>query len=222
METAPDLSQRILRVAKQLFFARGFANTSLRTIASEAGTSESGILRIYRSKAGLLRAVYAFCWAELNARVDEVMAVAKAHDPDPRNLLLELARAVLESYQADPQKMQFMLSHFGFRDTTGLGPLDEVDPNIDAQVRQEYHRYLRRIHDLCDAIVRDHPHLKSGGVTADALGHFAVSVIYGIQTGWYMADQEQVGEEKRVTIEDVLAAARFFLYQPGATAHASH
>jgi len=212
VENSLDLSQRVLRAAKQLFFTRGFVNTSLRAIASEAGTSESGILRIYRSKAGLLRAVYASCWTELNARIDEAMTSAKRRDPDPRHLLLELTRTVLESYQADPPKMQFMLSHFGFRDTTGLARLDEVDPSIDSQVREEYHRYLRRIHDLCGAIAANHPRLTDGSVSVPTLGHFAISIIYGIQTGWYMADQEQAAGQTAVTIEDVLAAVRFFLY----------
>lgn len=212
VENPPDLSQRILRAAKQLFFARGFANTSLRAIASEAGTSESGILRIYRSKAGLLRAVYASCWTELNARIDKAMTSAAQRDPDPRNLLLELIRTVLEGYEADPPKMQFMLSHFGFRDTTGLAPLVDVDPNIDGQVREEYHRYLDRVHDLCAAIVRDHPRLSDGSVSLAALGHFAISIIYGIQTSWYMADQEELAAETVATREEVLTAVRFFLY----------
>lgn len=212
MENSPDLSQRVLRAAKQLFFTRGFANTSLRAIASEAGTSESGILRIYRSKAGLLRAVYASCWAELNVRIDEAMASATRRDSDPRHLLLELTRTVLESYQADPPKMQFMLSHFGFRDTTGLARLDDVDPSVDSQVREEYHRYLRRIQDLCNAIAASHPRLIDGGVSVATLGHFAISIIYGIQTGWYMAEQEQAAEQTVATIDDVLAAVRFFLY----------
>ena len=50
-----------MRAAKQLFFAKGFAGTPLRAIANEAGTSESGVLRLYHSKNGLLRAVYASC-----------------------------------------------------------------------------------------------------------------------------------------------------------------
>ena len=66
VDAGSDVSQRVMRAAKQLFFAKGFAGTPLRAIATEAGTSESGVLRLYHSKNGLLRAVYASCWAEIN------------------------------------------------------------------------------------------------------------------------------------------------------------
>ena len=85
MDDGSDLSQRILRAARQLFFARGYVDTSLRAIATEAGTSESGILRTYRSKGGLLRAVYASLWAEVNVRIDEAMSQAAPHDPSAEN-----------------------------------------------------------------------------------------------------------------------------------------
>ncbi len=86
-EAGSDVSQRVMRAAKQLFFARGFANTPLRAIAKEAGTSESGVLRIYHSKTGLLRAVYAECWAELNVLIEKALVAATKRDSDPRNLL---------------------------------------------------------------------------------------------------------------------------------------
>lgn len=211
-ETGSDVSLRIMRAAKQLFFARGFADTPLRGIATEAGTSESGVLRIYGSKNGVLRAVYASCWAEINDHVEQALAAAAQKDPDPRNLLLELMRAVFQKYQADPAMMTFMLSAFGFRDTTGLSVDTGVDPSIDQQVRDEYHRYLNRIHGLCAAVVAARPDLTRAGVTPAAVGHVFTSVIYGTQAGWYMAQQEQGEPVPNVTVEETLAAARFFLY----------
>lgn len=212
MDDGSDLSQRILRAARQLFFAHGYVGTSLRAIAAEAGTSESGIFRIYRSKGGLLRAVYASLWAEVNARIDEAMSQAARRDPSPENLLLELTRVTLEYYQAEPEKMEFILSHFGSYETAGLGPPKDVDPKIDVQLRHEYHRYLSRINDLCDALAKERPQLGAAGLSSSTLGHFAISVIHGIQTSWFMADQEWEAAETKVTIEEALEAMRFFLY----------
>jgi AcrR family transcriptional regulator len=216
-EGGSDLSQRIMRAAKELFFARGFADTSLRSIATAAGTSESGVLRLFQSKTGLLRAVYASCWAETNDHVDRALAAALADDPDPRNLLVQLVRSVLERYQADPAMMTFMLSHFGFRDTSGLGDDRAIDPVIDQHVRDEYHRYLYRIHDLCADVARVRPELGRAGVTPLALGHVLTSITYGIQAGWYMAEQEHGATVPDVTMEEALAAVRFYLYPEKST-----
>lgn len=212
MDNGSDLSQRILRAAQRLFFARGYANTQLRAIATEAGTSESGILRVFHSKRGLLCAVYGSCWADINDHVDEAMAAAVERDADPRNLLVELTRTVLEFYEADPLRMTFLCGHFGFRETTGLGQPDGVDSDIDAQVRTEYHRYLRRIRELCAEVVDLHSRFAQSGVGANVLGEFVTSIIYGIQTSWYMADEEPGMAEPTVTIEEVLATMRMFLY----------
>jgi AcrR family transcriptional regulator len=212
VETGSDVSQRILGAARQLFFAKGFAKTPLRAIANEAGTSESGVLRIYQSKNGVLRAVYASCWAEINAHVDQAMVVAAEQDPDPRYLLIQLMRAILEGYQSDPVMNIFLLSHFGFRETTGLSPEEGVDPAIDSAVREEYHRYLKRIHDLCNEVARSRPLLAEAGVTSVALGHIFTSIIYGIQVGWYMAEEDRETTPPSVTIEEALAAVRFVLY----------
>jgi AcrR family transcriptional regulator len=201
-----------MRVAKQLFFAKGYVGTPLRTIANKAGTSESGVLRIFESKSGLLRAVYASCWAEINARIDQALAAAEADDPDPRNLLLRLMQTVFETYDADPPMMNFMLSYFGFNETTGLSQDEGVDPAIDSQVRQEYHRYLGRIHGLCDEAAKSRPTFARTGVTSAALGHIFTSMIYGIQAGWYMAAQEPDTPTPQVTAKEALKAAELFMY----------
>jgi len=211
VEDGSDLSQRILSAARELFFERGFERTQLRAIAAKAGTSESGILRVYHSKDGLLRAVYAWCWAEINDLVDEAMARVRQDDADPRDLLLELARTVLGFYHAYPAWTSFMLGHFGQRATSGLGDAEGVDARIDTAVKNEYHRYLQRIFDLCSAIADTHPCLERGGVTRAALAEVVTSILYGVQTSWHMADQDR-GALHRVTLDEALSALRFFLY----------
>lgn len=212
VDTGSDLSQRVMRAAKDLFFVRGYVSTPLRAIANEAGTSESGVLRMYHSKPGLLRAVYAEYWAEMNAAVEDAIAAAAARDPDPRNLLVELMRTVLQIYAADPSKSNFIISHFGYHETTGLSVAEGIDPVVDSQVRREYHRYLDRIHSLCEDALRNRPDLLWGGATPAAIGHFFISIVHGIQLGWYMASQEPGTSAPEVSMEEALAGIRSFMY----------
>jgi AcrR family transcriptional regulator len=207
-----------MRSARELLFTRGFANTALRAIASDAGTSESGVLRVYGSKSGLLRAVYGSCWAEINARIDRAMQTAIKEDPDPRNLLLQLMRAVWQGFQEDPRMTTFMVSHFGFRETAGLGPTDGVESAIDEGLKEEYHRYLNRIHKLCDEVANSRPAFTQAGITPAALGHIFISIVHGIQTSWYMAWQDQDTVRPQATMDEALAVVRFFLY-PEASAN---
>ncbi len=128
-------------------------------------------------------------------------------------------RTVLEHYQEDPPLMNFMLSDFGFRETAGLSSGENIDPLIDARVRDEYHRYLARIHDLCEAAVKNRPWLAEAGVTPAALGHIYTSIVFGIQAGWYMESQEPLTPAPHVTIEETLTAVRFFMYPENPVAH---
>ena len=105
-----------------------------------------------------------------------------------------------------------MLSHFGFRDTTGLSAEEGIDPDVDAAVKQEYHIYLSRIRGLCHEVARGWPALERAGVTSGALAEIITSVIYGVQTSWYMADEEQDTAQPRVTIDEALAVMKFFLF----------
>lgn len=213
MGAALDVSQRILQAAMRLFFARGFAGTQLRTIASEAGTSESGVLRIYRSKGHLLRVVYAFSWAEINACVDEAIATARIHDDDPRNLLVEIMRTVLELNRSQKPMMQFLLTNFGSPETSGLNDRTVMEADRDSKLKAEYHRYLDRIHDLCDSVARSQPGFGTAEVSGLALFHFVVSVVHGIQVSWYMAEQDRRTNERMITIDEAIAAMKYFLYQ---------
>ena len=63
--------------------------------------------------------------------------------------------------------------------------------------------------------MNEHPRLGAAGISSSTLGHFAISVIHGIQTSWFMADQEWEAAETKVTIDEVLGAMRFFLYADG-------
>src|SRR5947208_4214212 len=87
MASDPDTThtsrQRLLEAGKSLFAKFGFEQTSTATIAREAGTSESQLVRYYRSKAGLLEAIFNEHWAELTRKIQQVVVAA----PDAREAL---------------------------------------------------------------------------------------------------------------------------------------
>jgi AcrR family transcriptional regulator len=216
LETAHDPSQRILQAARRLFFARGFAKTQLRAIATEAGTSESGVLRFFESKTFLLRAVCESCWAEVNAMLDERLKQAAERDPDPRSLLVELMRAVLTFARTNEPMMTFLQTHFASPEAIGFIPADNGSNGLPSAGR-EFHRYLERIKGLCTDAIEVNPGFVSAGVTVMALTHVAQSAIYGIQASWYISDQEQAPESDKLSIEEGVAVLRCLLYQNAAS-----
>lgn len=213
MEAGLDVSQRILSSARELLFARGFPGTSLRAIAGAAGTSESGILRIYGSKKGLLRAVYASCWREINLRVEKALAAAAKEDPDPRHLLVELMKAVFRGYYEEPAMTKFVLSHFCYSETCGLSPLEDVNPAICQRASEEYHRYLSRIQGLCDEVTQRQPAFGQAGVASAALAFAFISLVHGIQTGWHVKDLEGRSVLPDISVDEAVAAAKLLLYR---------
>jgi AcrR family transcriptional regulator len=216
LETTHDPSQRILQAARRLFFARGFAKTQLRAIATEAGTSESGVLRFFESKIFLLRAVCESCWAEVNAMLDATLAEAAKRDADSRSLLVELMRAVLTFARTNAPMMTFLQTHFASPEAIGYMPAEDGSTGLPSAGR-EFHRYLGRIRGLCAGVVEANPGFASGGVTVMALTHVVQSAIYGIQASWYITDQEQAPESDKLSIEEGVAVLRCLLYQDAAS-----
>ena len=217
METTLETSQRVLVAARRLFFARGFAKTQLRAIASEAGTSETGVLRFYPSKTVLLRAVCESCWAEVNAMLDARLASAAERDADPRSLLCELMRAVLGLAQTDAPMMTFLQTHFASPEAIGFLPSESGGDAGLPSAGHEFHRYLSRIQELCGATLAANPAFARAGVTVTALTHVVQSAIYGIQASWYISDQERAPESDRLSIEEGVAVLRCLLYQNAAS-----
>src|SRR5436305_6865250 len=89
--------RRLLEAGKALFAKYGFEQTSTANIAREAGTSESQLVRYYRSKAGLLGAIFNESWATLNHDIQSVV-VAAADAPEALAGVLE---CVTEAFVKD-------------------------------------------------------------------------------------------------------------------------
>jgi AcrR family transcriptional regulator len=214
MQQISEVPQRIMQAASTLFFANGYAKTQLRVIASKAGTGESGVMRIFESKMFLLRAVCDSCWAEINEEVEKELAIASQRDSDPRNLLLELMRTVLNLAQKNKPMMTFLYTHFASPEAIGyVNQNAGFDaPNLSS-IGKEFQRYYDRIGNLCDAVVKKNPGLAAAGVTPQAMQVFVQAGIYGMQASWYIVEQGQIPDSVRISIEEMVACLRCFLYQ---------
>lgn len=72
--------ERILECAKKEFLEKGYADTSLRTIASQAGTSTNSIYVRFKDKEGLFSAIVEPVSREFVSRFLEVQETFRAFD----------------------------------------------------------------------------------------------------------------------------------------------
>jgi AcrR family transcriptional regulator len=97
--------QRLLEAGKALFARFGFEQTSTANIAREAGTSESQLVRYYRTKAGLLEAIFNESWATLNQDIQSVVVAAA----DAREALAGVLECVTGAFGKDPELAYLLL-----------------------------------------------------------------------------------------------------------------
>src|SRR5271167_5046999 len=95
----PPLSShdRILTAAKRLFALNGFENTSTVSIAREAGTSESQLMKHFGNKQGLLVAIFDRGWGSISERIQA------AHRASPADRLLHVLEAIAIALENDPE-----------------------------------------------------------------------------------------------------------------------
>jgi AcrR family transcriptional regulator len=97
--------QRLVSAARTLFAQHGFEQTPTAAIAREAGTSESQLIRYFKSKAGLLEAVFNECWAPMTEEIQQrVMRAANA-----REALTSVLAAVIEVFSKDHDSAYLLL-----------------------------------------------------------------------------------------------------------------
>jgi len=95
----------LLEAGKALFAKYGFEQTSTAKIAREAGTSESQLVRYYRSKAGLLEAIFNESWGTLNHDIQSVVVAAA----DAREALAGVLECVTDAFGKDADLAYLLL-----------------------------------------------------------------------------------------------------------------
>lgn len=91
--------------ARSLFAQHGYEQASTAAIAKEAGTSESQLIRYFKSKAGLLDAVFNDCWEPLNREIQKrVMAATNV-----REAMTSVLECVIEIFSKDHEAAYLLL-----------------------------------------------------------------------------------------------------------------
>lgn len=179
-----SLRNRILQSAMKEFFTHGYIRTTTRKIAQNAGTSESGIFRIFsEGKYELLMAVYNYCWGEVNDEIDKVLSQCKFRDP--RQKLLKLIHVVWRLYRTKPRLIAFIIINTGNTDTL------LIERKSHAEITIENSCYAERIEAICKEIVSA---AKSPmALTSRALTEAVLGIMEGILLGWYLHDKTPKG-----------------------------
>jgi len=90
---------RLLMAGKNLFSRFGYEQTSTATIAREAGTSESQLVRYFSGKSGLLDAIFNESWNGLNEVINHTIA-ASEHG---REAILGVFALMIGAFAQDPE-----------------------------------------------------------------------------------------------------------------------
>ena len=100
----PTTRERILNIAKTLFAAGGYENTSTNSIARAAKSSESQIIKHFGGKEGLLEAIFEQGW---NGIAEALTALEYLSSPAAK--LQSLVGLILARLQDDPELKELFL-----------------------------------------------------------------------------------------------------------------
>ena len=127
---------RLIAAAQKLFSQNGYEQTSTASIAKEAGTSESQLVRYFGSKSGLLEALFEVAWSGLQQQVLTATATA----PTARAALLEILGIMIDNFSRDEDLAYLML----FEGRRIRGPEHEVFIS----------KGFRQFHQLLEQVIR--------------------------------------------------------------------
>jgi AcrR family transcriptional regulator len=97
--------ERLLGTARRLMAEVGYERITTATIAREAGTSESQLVRYFGSKIGLLEAIFNESWAPLNPQITRLVAAATT----AREAMTTIVAAMIGAFERDPDLARLLL-----------------------------------------------------------------------------------------------------------------
>lgn len=198
-----SLHERILVAAERLFDTKGYSNANLEEIAREAGTSASGIVRVFTNKHGVLAALYNRAWAAVNRRIE--VALSSCPD-DPREKLMNIARSVWQAYESSRRSVYPIILNTGIADMLILSSPTQRSDDL------ENLKYISLVRALCLECVE-------GGWVDESYSPRALSegvfgIIEGMLVGWYQEDWAASSDTvaDRVSIEEGMTLMKMMLY----------
>ena len=106
---SPDCRATIRTIAQTLFAERGFAGTTIREIAEQAGVKSSLLYHYYSNKEALYLSLLEAAVSELGAQVERIAA----NTDTPETKIRQLVQAFFDHFQAKPEHFQLMQRAMG-------------------------------------------------------------------------------------------------------------
>ncbi len=101
----PGPRERMLAAGKTLFAENGYEATSTSSIASQAGTSESQLMRYFGGKAGLLEEIFNEGWLALNQSISSSVIAA----PTGKEAILVVLETLTGAFEHDEELAKIYL-----------------------------------------------------------------------------------------------------------------
>lgn len=184
---------RLIMAGKILFARNGFEQTSTSSIAREAGTSESQLVRYFAGKAGLLEAIFDQSWQALHEKIQGNLISA----PTARGALLGLLSELVESFREDHDLAYIFL----FEGRRIRGPEHEVF------ISDGFRKFNEILLQLLERGRLD------GSITTELQPAALLSALVGAAEGMIRdrLTAERLGEPQPFTDDDVRSVIETFL-----------
>ena len=135
-EQEPDVRQRIAAVAEALFAERGYAGTSMQTIADAAKVNKAMLYYYFKDKRDLYRTIIQTGLDALSSILDEIGADASS----AREKMAEFARRSYMLFASKRSVVRIM-----YREVMGLG--EKVDLPLGEYILRNFAKLERIIRD---------------------------------------------------------------------------
>lgn len=98
IDSTATTKDRFLHAALKLFARAGYDQTTTSTLARDAGSSESQLIRHFGDKLGLLEALFNRAWIGINEGARKIVQ----ENPSPRRAFEAILALVMEAFAGDP------------------------------------------------------------------------------------------------------------------------
>lgn len=185
--------------AKELFIRQGFHATSMRDIASRAGTSLGNLYNYYRTKESILESIIAKYQKVIDARLQDLFA--DIEDPFEPETLKGFGRAV--SKMVDEHRDYWLLMYIDVLEFENLH-FRRMFEGLTGKLRKRFARQfdeLQRQGALCDGI---DPAVGFTAVYMQFFSYFLVEKLFGGNRHFGISDDEVVNSISHVFCRGIL------------------
>lgn len=190
--TEPDLRAAVLNSARHLFSRHGYAETSIRDIANDAGLAVGGVFRPFpRGKYEIFLQVYDEAWQEINETLERRIPT-DVLEPDDR--LCQMVSGIWELYGRQPTLVRLATINSG---NSSIFLATEDEPPLYTEQNKLFVRSVDSLCLECQSLGKI-----PRSVSPAALREMILGVLEGVVLGWYLADRKDSEYPERVTLDE--------------------